>query len=187
MSAARTCIAGCLAAVTLAACSREPNVVTYRVAKQRPVAAAPSRGAAVTWDLPEGWEATQGSSMRLASFSVPTGGQPGDCSLVLLGGTAGGLAANVNRWRGQVGLPHVTAEAIEDQARKMACRTGEFLYVKILGDAGGQSILASILEGRNEVLFAKLTVSTAEVEGVEASFLDFCKSLSMPSQGNEGP
>lgn len=187
LKAIRTCLAGCLVAVALAACSREPTVVTYRVPKQRPVTASPSASAGVTWELPGGWQTGKGSSMRMASFSVPTSTQPGDCSLVMLGGGAGGLAANVNRWRGQIGLAALSAEEIETQTQTLACKSGTFFYAKMVGAADGQSILASIFEGKDEVLFAKLNVGAPHAEGVEAAFLEFCESVSMPSQGSDAP
>ena len=70
-------------------------------------------GLPFTWVLPEGWEEGKQSSMRLASYNVPlSGGGVGDFSLVQLGGVAGGVMANINRWRGQIGLGDATPEEI---------------------------------------------------------------------------
>ena len=58
----------------------------------------------ITWDKPESWIPTKGSSMRLASFTVPYSGGSGDISVIKLGGAGGGLESNVNRWRRQLSL-----------------------------------------------------------------------------------
>ena len=46
--------------------------------------------------------------MRLASFEVPYSTGSGDLSIMELSGSGGGLEANVNRWRGQIGLDPVS-------------------------------------------------------------------------------
>ena len=68
---------------------------------------APDTSAAqVTWTTPAGWTQVPPSEMRVGSFKI-TGadGKQADVSIVPLPGMAGGDFANVNRWRGQVGLP----------------------------------------------------------------------------------
>lgn len=87
------------------ACAPE-EVKQYRVAK---VSAAPamalSDGASeegLTYVAPAGWQKMPAGGMRKLSFSLKGGG---DFSLVTLPGMAGDLKGNLNRWRGQVGLP----------------------------------------------------------------------------------
>ena len=51
--------------------------------------------------------------MRVASFKVSgTGGKQADVSIVPLPGMAGTNSANVNRWRGQVGLSPMTDDEL---------------------------------------------------------------------------
>ena len=66
-------------------------------------------------DVPDGWKKSEGSSMRVASFSIPgNGGPDGDVSVIPLGGDSGTIFENVNRWRGQLRLPDL--ESDEDPA-----------------------------------------------------------------------
>ena len=57
------------------------------------------------------------SPMRVASFGISQDGKQADVSVIPLGGMAGTDPANVNRWRGQVGLGPL-AEAEVSKLRK---------------------------------------------------------------------
>jgi len=70
----------------------------------------------LTWTTPEGWSELPADGMRRASFRVADDPRA-ECYLVVLGGTGGGLLANVNRWRGQMGLPDLDPAALEAQPR----------------------------------------------------------------------
>src|SRR3989338_4158623 len=52
----------------------------------------------VRWTAPDGWQEKAASGMRLATFVVDGGAAKADCSIVILGGEAGNLKANVDRW-----------------------------------------------------------------------------------------
>ncbi len=69
-------------------------------------------GAGLAWTVPAGWIELPASAMRAASFRV-AGDPRAECSLVLLPGDAGGLSANVDRWRGQMGLAPLGADELE--------------------------------------------------------------------------
>ena len=56
------------------------------------------------YTLPAGWEKKALTQMRVASFGISEDGKQADVSVIPLAGMAGGDPANVNRWRGQVGL-----------------------------------------------------------------------------------
>ena len=61
--------------------------------------------AILAFDAPEGWAESEGSSMRIASYEAPLEGfEPADFSITSFPGDAGGITANVNRWRQQIGL-----------------------------------------------------------------------------------
>ncbi len=68
-----------------------------------PTPPKPSGGDAVAWTLPQGWTQNFTGGIRYATL-VPSGPPGIDASVVVLPGPAGGELANVNRWRGQIGL-----------------------------------------------------------------------------------
>ena len=64
-----------------------------------------SKEAVLGFDAPESWAESDGSSMRIASYAAPLEGfEPADFSITRFPGDAGGITANVNRWRQQIGL-----------------------------------------------------------------------------------
>jgi hypothetical protein len=172
------------------ACSEEPSVQKYRVSKasnpEPPAVASVGSSGAVdmglpfTWVLPAGWQEGKASSMRLASYNVPlSNGEIGDFSLVQLGGAAGGVMANINRWRGQIGLGSVEAEGLADSAHMHTTQQGQqFLHVTLINEANPDgAILGGIFQQQDYVLFAKLNVTLAGVEEAQESFEAFCNSI----------
>src|SRR5712691_3850326 len=84
------------------------------------VAAAPPQTTSappIKWTTPEGWTEIPPSSMRYASFSAPAEEDGGkiDISVVTFPGDGGSDADNVNRWRGQIGLAPIDANAVTSQ------------------------------------------------------------------------
>ena len=80
----------------------------YTIPKEtvKSVPASESEHKPLHWKKPNHWVQNQQSRMRLASFSI--NGQHiknAEVSITVLPGTAGGLTANINRWRGQLELP----------------------------------------------------------------------------------
>ncbi|PIE19254.1 MAG: hypothetical protein CSA66_02685 [Proteobacteria bacterium] len=155
---------------TLSASDKPSNVATPPPPKAPPLA----------WATPEGWTAGAGSSMRLASFVVPLpqGFEgAGDASIVRLGGAAGGLVANVNRWRGQVGLAAATEAEIKALARDGQAPIGPFRAFPIVNPETGQGMLAAVFDDAGATLFVKLTAPAGAVEQLTPAFLAFCASI----------
>src|SRR4030095_3551043 len=112
-------------------CGRD-DVKVYRVAKETSPAPAQATMPAghpdistaanpqLKWKTPEGWNEVPPGEMRVASFNVKgKNGKQADVSVIPLPGAAGGDAANVNRWRGQLGLAPVTPEELQKAAQKV--------------------------------------------------------------------
>ncbi len=178
------------ASIFFVACSREPSVQKYRVSKtpvsetSLPVRSGNSEvtdiGLPFTWVVPDGWTLGKTSSMRLVSYKVPvSANERGDFSLVQLGGGAGGTMANINRWRGQVGLEPTTPEELVEVAHLHDTKQGQqYLHITLINEANPDSaIIAAIFEQPGYVLFAKLVASSAGVREAQNSFEDFCNSI----------
>lgn len=56
------------------------------------------------WTIPPDWKSQPPSEFLLAEFSIQTNGATAEVNVAELNGDGGGLEANVNRWRGQLGL-----------------------------------------------------------------------------------
>jgi hypothetical protein len=139
---------------------------------------------AFAWDAPAGWtEQPPQGSMRLANLTFGPDGS-GECYFGVLGGAGGGLLANVNRWRGQMGLEPVDEAAVDAlPERTFFRRAAKFIDVEgtftSMGGAPkpGYRMLGLIHSGPQFTLYAKLTGPTELVAGEVEAFEQFAASL----------
>lgn len=136
--------------------------------------------------LPEGWVAdSQLGTFRVASLSVKQDDKVAQITVIPLGGAAGGVSANVNRWRSQVGLQPLSDAEAHEALKPVTIfgAEGQWIHIKP-GDNGTQAILAAMVmhEGRN--WFFKMTGDPAVVEAQKDAFMQFVKSAKLG--GSEG-
>lgn len=178
-----------LLGATAAACGRE-EVSHYRVPKAAPVAAAtPAARAAPTpaatetapaargglrWTLPKGWTEAAGGQMRFATLKAPVPGKV-DASVVVLPGPAGGELANVNRWRGQIGLPALDEAGLTASRKVLRTKAGPLKVYDFTNDGNPRSrLVAGLTESGGETWFVKMT---GDADAVGAAREDFMKLL----------
>ena len=131
----------------------------------------------LTWTRPNSWQPSEGSSMRLASFYFSYEGDVGDISLIQLGGDGGGIAANINRWRTQLGLRPVIASLIENEISRIIGQLGEYIFTHIRNEESGQAFLGAIIPSGGVTFFVKMSSTTETAAAGEADFKSFCSSL----------
>jgi hypothetical protein len=128
------------------------------------------------WTVPEGWQAGPPSSVRRASFAVKgPAGQAVDIAVTAFPGDVGGTLANVNRWRGQIGL----APLAQAEADKLTAKLDVNGVAATVVDFAGEKqrmIVATIPHGGNSWFF-KMTGAAALVEAQKSVFLEFVKSV----------
>lgn len=134
------------------------------------------------YTLPAGWEKKAPTQMRVASLGISLDGKQADVSVIPLAGTAGTDPANVNRWRGQIGLDSLPEAELARLAEKISVgETPADLY-DLVGTASGsgdaQSILAVILHREGTAWFFKMTGDAALVKKQKPAFIAFLKSVS---------
>jgi hypothetical protein len=159
------------------------EAVEQPFASPAPTMAPPaSSGAELQWDVPSGWEDAGEKPMRLASYQ--TGEGEVDISVVRLGGNAGGLAANVNRWRGQVGLEPETEAKIVEQSTTLALEGIEVTSIELIGPES--ATLVAIAPHQGQSWFFKLTGPRQRVENEREQFESWLKSIRIAkSDGGE--
>jgi hypothetical protein len=92
----------------------------------------------------------------------------------------GGDTANVNRWRGQIGLEKVSDEKIKsDQSSLTVGNLTGRVYHLLSGD-GKNSTSAVILPKNNATWFFKLTGDTVMVNAEKESFLKMVTQTQLP-------
>jgi hypothetical protein len=203
-----TKLAGCVLLALATGCGRD-QIQEYRVAKDtnpppaepqaqsQPPAAMPPMAAAgaaagtptVQWAKPEGWEEVPPGEMRLASFRVAgKGGKQADVSVVPLGGLGGGDLDNVNRWRGQVGLPRIEAGELPQltQPVEIGGQNGQLYDLAGTNPGSGDKVrmLVAVLRREGTAWFFKMTGDDELVAQQKPAFVSFLKSLTF---GGGGP
>lgn len=136
------------------------------------------------WRTPAGWTELPASSMRVANFR-PRGNEGAECYLTLLAGDAGGTAANVNRWRSQLALGPLSADAI-DALPRVAFLGRQAALVEATGTwkgmSGGESkadwgLLGAVLVEPSGSAFLKMTGPAAIVAAEREAFLALAASF----------
>ena len=130
----------------------------------------------IKWKTPESWTEVSPSSMRYASFSASAeNGDKIDISVVTFPGEGGSDPDNVNRWRGQIGLPPLDGNAVTSQIAPLRTADATFSTTDIVG-AKARTIAAwTRHDGR--VWFFKATGPSAAVEKEKPNFVKFIESV----------
>lgn len=72
------------------------------------IAPVADAGGKPTWTIPTGWQVGPLAQFLIAKYVIAgSGDAKAEVNVSSLDGDGGGLAANVNRWRGQLGLPPI--------------------------------------------------------------------------------
>jgi hypothetical protein len=131
------------------------------------------------WQAPPDWQAKPGTPMRKGSYTIHRGDEAADLSITAFPGDVGGLAANVNRWRGQVGLPAVDDDTWGSATETLDAHGLHFTLVDFAGPmpAGPQRILAAIASWQGATWFFKLTGPSTLVEGEKPAFVAFLQTV----------
>ncbi len=158
--------------------------------QSRPSTGAPEGGDAgsgpqLVYDTPEGWQPKAGSMMRDINFSFGENGE-GECYLARLPGAGGGLAANVNRWRAQMGADPLPDDEIAKLPTKILFGQPA-VYVSVDGPFtpgmgttetfADYRLIGVILASDAGAVFVKMTGPKDLVAQNEASFEQFVQSI----------
>ncbi len=191
--------------VFLSAC-KKPAVESYRVAKELPPAApgaattpatpppassAPAAssamantavptasGASLAWTAPAHWTSAQGSAMRKATYAIKGDGGAAELAVTAFPGDVGGDLANLNRWRGQIGLGEVAQAEFEATTQHLDRNGLHMTVVNIVGTgAGAQRILGAIVPHAGATWFFKMTGPDALVAKELAAFTAFLDTI----------
>ena len=119
--------------------------------------------------------------MRVASFGVSQNGRQADVSVIPLAGMAGTDPANVNRWRGQVGLAALPDTDVSKSAEKVSVGDQPADLYDLVGTAAWRRRSATdpcvILHRDDTAWFFKMTGEAGLVEQQKPAFIAFLKSV----------
>lgn len=132
----------------------------------------------LTWTAPSAWTAKPRGSMRKGSYAVKGDAGEADLSITAFPGAVGGLEANLNRWRGQVGLaPLAEGEAAAATTRLTVGELGFTIVDLVSNAAAPRRILGAMAPRDGAMWFFKLSGPDSVVAAHRAEFLDFLRSV----------
>jgi hypothetical protein len=189
-----------IAALCLSGCD-QAQPVTYQIPKEQRADTVPTMAAAtapeksdpskmnvlpgmqqaaneageVKFTTPRGWENLAASGIRKANLKVTTDTGSAEITILTFPGDVGGRLANINRWRGQVGLEAATDEDLPAFTTSYDISAHRGLYVRLEGET--QSILGALLPFHGSTWFVKMLGDTSTVLANEASMKQFLDSI----------
>lgn len=166
-----------------------------------PAANAASDDPDMTWTVPDGWrQLSEQRPMRIATLQAGEGDHALEVAVSAFPGMAGGVLGNINRWREQFGLPHLTDESqLEEHLQAFEAEAVHGWTVLIAAeldealdeDAQRPGMLGAIIHGpghdrgaRTWFVRANGPISVLQVH--EAVFNQFVRSFRPDEQPSHG-
>lgn len=139
------------------------------------------------WKIPPNWQALPPSQFLLAEFAITgTNGAKAEVNVAEMGGEGGGLTANVNRWRGQLGLRPIS----EILATPLDVAGGTAQIVDFTGTDSktGQParLVGAIVPQNGQTWFYKLMGDGQIVAQQKDAFIKFIRSANY-ANGRDAP
>jgi hypothetical protein len=181
--------------LAVAGCQPAAKITSYTVPKPETVETPPNKPAggggmppmsrpgaessadSLQAEAPEGWKEGPPKQFTLKFYEVVDGDERLEISLSRAGGD---MSANMNRWRGQIGLPPASSEELEAafQPREVNGLPAKFIEMhQAEGADNRQSILGVVVPEGNQTWFIKLRGSTKLAEREREHFEAFAKSV----------
>ncbi len=139
-----------------------------------------AEGMALLWTAPAHWTAKSLGAMRKGSYAIAgEAGAVGDLAITAFPGDTGGLFANVNRWRGQVGLGPIEAAQIEASVQNIEANGLQITITEATGQANGVSttLLGAIVPHEGQTWFFKLIGPAALITREQTAFREFLSTI----------
>ena len=131
----------------------------------------------IAYNKPDSWTEIAPTSIRKANFIVDNESGEAEVSVTVFPGDVGGLLANINRWRNQIGLDPLEAVSLGESLENTVIAQHPAYFTKHEGNT--QSILAGILPFHGSTWFIKMQGSILCIDGEEANFRAFLSSFTI--------
>ena len=139
------------------------------------MAKAAREAGVIIYKVPESWVEVPTSGIRKVNLIVEDQSGGAELTVLAFPGDVGGSLANINRWRGQIGLEAVDAGALSDFSNSYSISGHEGLYVHLEGDT--KSILGALLPFHGYTWFFKLIGDSGTVLANETAMKAFIDSV----------
>ena len=165
-------------AVTERDAASAANMMRGREAEVPPPPAADD----LAWVVPDGWRQQPGTGMRLAAFTIDGDNSGALTTLIVLGGAAGNVDANIQRWRQQMDLPPNPPSPPEHVEANL-----EFVFVDLVEEslAAGKDVttVGAIFDLDGRTAFLKFVGPTEVLSRQRLPFVLLASSLRLVEDG----
>jgi hypothetical protein len=134
------------------------------------------------WAVPEGWRETPPTQMLVSRFEVNSDDGQLEITVSAFPGDVGGAVANVNRWRGQIGLPPQSEAEVKQALQPLDVIDGSAMFVDMSNqrETGSTRLIGVIWPRGGTTWFYKLSGDAPVAEREKGSFLAFVQSARNP-------
>jgi len=136
------------------------------------------------WKVPSEWQEQSPGQINLAKWVVgsDSGGGSAEVTVSAFPGDVGGLLANVNRWRGQVGLGNISQADLSSNVTPVDVPGGKAMLVDVTGSKNGQKarLIGAIVPREGRTWFFKLMGDEQVAEKQKSVFVKFVQTVQFP-------
>jgi hypothetical protein len=141
------------------------------------------------FEAPAGWQAQSvpPGGMRKAAFTITNGAEKAEVTLIDFPADAGPKIAdplaNVNRWRGEVGLAPISSDELDGNVQKIEVDGNQAIYAAMIPGSdrpqtqASRATVAAIVPSDDRVWFIKLSGARDIVAAEQERFTSFLKSI----------
>ncbi len=158
---------------------------------------APPSADVPKFNAPPSWKPLPAQEPRKAVFAVGEGPQPAQVTLINFPSNEGSLIAdplaNINRWRGELGLGEIQKEALASETQAIDVDGQAATYAAMIPDTAKpeqsqakEATLAAIVKNGDQVWFIKLKGERELVKKRQDEFKSFLKSLKFSHDNEAG-
>jgi len=129
----------------------------------------------LAWMAPGTWTKGPDKVQRTVTYQTPGGAE---CYVTVMGGEAGGLGGNVNRWRDQMGCPALPTEELEKlEHLAMLGGDGRMVTIEGAGAQAGKGLIGALVLAGTRTIFVKMTGPMDAIAKETENFKAFAQSL----------
>jgi hypothetical protein len=127
------------------------------------------------WSIPSAWKTVASGAMQAAKFTVPgRNGAKAEVTVSIFPTEAGGRLANINRWRGQIGLGPVSEGELAKLVAPLDPANSAAILVDMTNNA--RQLIGAIVPRGGQWFYYKLMGDAAAVAPEKEAFVAFVKS-----------
>lgn len=147
--------------------------------------ATPEPSSATPWEVPDGWVLDPTPrQMRIATYIADAPSGPIEIAITRFPGDVGGVLANINRWRGQMGLEPVSESGLESTISRFDAPGFSGYETRIDSDRGAMIAVGVHDQTIDQTWFLRATVDNAQAaDEVQEQLFAMARSITRKGSG----